>query len=56
MTDEHVPTHATHKIDISVYVTADTDEQAAEVATYIQRKLNDVPEIIRADMAGQLVK
>lgn len=55
MTDEYVPTHATHRIDISVYVDADSDDQATEIAKYIQSKLNGVPEIIRADMSGETV-
>jgi len=56
MTDEYTPTHATHRIDISVFIDADSDEQAQQVAMFIQSKLNSVPEIIRADMVdGQQI-
>lgn len=51
--DKKAPVHATHRIDIECYIHVDTDEQAQEVARYIQVFLNGVPEVIRADMTNK---
>lgn len=53
MTDEIAPIQATHRLDLSCYVQVESDEQAYEIARYVQILLNKVPEIIRADMGKE---